>query len=72
MSYHDSHLIALIDELKSSRNVMDQREAKTLQVLEGLLKRIERLEQQQNIFSAYAIRQSNNALTTVMGKSWER
>ncbi len=44
MTHNDSHLMALLDELKSSRNVMDQREAKTLQVLEGLLKRIEQLE----------------------------
>ena len=44
MSHNDSHLMALIDELKQSRNVMDQREVKTLQVIEGLLKRIERLE----------------------------
>lgn len=44
MTHNDSHLMALIDELKQSRNVMDQREFKTLAVLEGLLKRIERLE----------------------------
>lgn len=44
MTHNDSHLMALIDELKQSRNVMDQREVKTLAVLEGLLKRIEQLE----------------------------
>lgn len=44
MTHNDSHLMALIDELKQSRNVMDQRKVKTLAVLEGLLKRIERLE----------------------------
>ena len=64
MTHNDSHLMALIDELKQSHNVMDQREVKTLQVIEGLLKRIELLEQRQNTFSAYAQRQLNNALTS--------
>lgn len=47
MTHNDSHLMALIDELKQSRNVMDQKEVKTLAVLEGLLKRIEQLEKNQ-------------------------
>ena len=46
MTHNDSHLMALIAELKQSRNVMDQREVKTLQVIEELLKRIEKLENQ--------------------------
>lgn len=47
MTHNDSHLMALLDELKASHNVMDQREAKTLQVIEGLLKRIEEIERVQ-------------------------
>jgi len=64
MTHNDSHLMALIDELKRSRDEAITREEKTIAILQSLLERIERLEQQQNAFSAYAIRQSNNALTS--------
>lgn len=64
MTHNDSHLMALIDELKQSRDNQLVREAKLVNTIEHLLKRIERLEQNQNTYLAYALRQSNNALTS--------
>jgi len=64
MTHNDSHLMALIDEFKQSRDSQLVREAKLIDAIEHLLKRIERLEESQKVLSAYALRQSNNALTS--------